>query len=66
MDNNRGGSGGTDDGGGDDREQQLKMRTARREAWNNHDVDMKTILKIMTRITDALIKEEIRQRSSLT
>lgn len=42
------------------------MKAAQQEAWNNDDVDMKTILKIMMRITDALIKEEIRQRSILT
>lgn len=66
MDNNRGGSSGTDDGEGDDRERQLKMKAARREAWNDDDVDVRTILKIMMRITDALIKEEIRQRSILT
>lgn len=52
---------GRDDG--DEHEQQLKMEEEQGEALNNDDVDMKIILKIMMRITDALIKEKIMQRS---
>lgn len=39
------------------------MEEEQGEALNNDDVDMKIILKIMMRITDALIKEKIMQRS---
>lgn len=50
---------------GDEHEQQPKMKEEQGKALNTDDVDMKTILKIMMRITDALIKEEIAQRSIL-
>ncbi len=59
MDNYLGGSGGDD---GDEHEKQLTMKEEQREASYDDDRDMKIILKIMMRITDALIKEEIRQR----
>lgn len=62
MDNDRRGSGRNN---GHEHEQQLNMKEEHGEALNNDDVDMKIILKIMMRITDALIKEEIRQRSIL-
>lgn len=61
MDNDHRGSGRNN---GDEHEQQLNMEE-HGEALNNDDVHMKIILKIMMRITDALIKEEIRQRSIL-
>lgn len=59
MDNDRGGSSRDD---GDEREQRLKMKEERGEALKNDDVDMMIILRIMMRITDVVIKEEIRQR----
>lgn len=59
------GCGGSGRDDGDEDEQQLERKEAHREALNNDDVDMKIILKIMMRITDPLIKEEIRQRSIL-
>lgn len=59
MDNHLGGSGRDD---GDEHEKQLVMKEEQQEALNDDDVHMKIILKIMMRITDALIKEEIRQR----
>lgn len=48
---------------GDEQEQQLERKEVHKEALNNDDVVMKIILKIMMRITDPLIKEEIKQRS---
>ncbi|KAM7382536.1 hypothetical protein PAMP_002263 [Pampus punctatissimus] len=50
---------------GDEHEQELERKKAHSKALNNDDVDMKIILKITMRITDPLIKEEIRQRSIL-